>query len=499
MAPESFHRARRPLTMITMAVSVLSLAVIVVGLNYLAAQHPWRTRWFQNDRFELSPLTQGILKGLDQEILVILYQNRDDSSALHTSIEGLLKEYAYLSPSIRIRRVDYVQDREAAQQVEQDYELIGRAPSDLVVFATEERHRIVTLQELRDYQSAARAKAILEGQQETKRVGFRGELLFTSAILNLTSGTAPKVAYLVGHGEHDLDDESQNGYQRFRQALEEKNFEVTAHHLLQDGPIPEATQLVVIAGARMAFAPSELAELNRFLRQGGRLFVLFNYNGILQATGLEELLKQWGVDVGMNVVDDVHKLGSELYVAEYQDHPITTPLVDAKSGLLMFLPRSITPLPRPADTLAGDYASFGLGFTTTNGFTKSDLQGNRLVYSHYRDQKGSIPLMAAVEIAADPSPINQAPRQARLLVTGDSFFLSNARIHQSGNRDFATLGPGWLLDQYELLQGIGPQPVYEFKLSIPNPDLKRLQWWMLLILPGIVFAFGMIVWWRRRA
>ncbi|MDB4746462.1 DUF2851 family protein, partial [Verrucomicrobia bacterium] len=132
-----------------------------------------------------------------------------------------------------------------------------------------------------------------------------------------------------------------------------------------------------------------------------------------------------------------------------------------------------------------------------NGVTRSDIQKGRPQFSHYRDRNGAIPVLTAVESEASPSVKTPISGRTRLLVAGDSFFLSNSRLNQYGNRDFASLAAGWLLDQYQLLQGIGPQPVYEFKLTIPDPEFRQLQILMLGILPGAVFAIGMIVWWRR--
>ncbi len=497
--PPSFTPRRGLKTVFNIVCSTACALVIVVLLNYLGARHPIRQKWLENDRFQLSPLTQGILGSLTNQVQVIVYFNRDNATALHSSIDGLLAEYAFHSPQIRVRHVDYVRDRKAAQMIAQTYDLADRAPTDLVIFSGADRSRVVTHQELRDFQTAEAANAIMKGQREVKRVGFKGELLFTSAILNIASGAPLKVAYLTGHGEHELESDALDGYSSFHQVLKEKNFEVTPHHLINDGPLPEDTPMLIIAGPKQPFISEELAEIRRFLERGGRLFLLFSIHAIQTASGLEALVKDWGVQVGMNLVDDINKLmETELAIADYADHPITTPLVDSKSALLMFLPRSIDPLPRQSVINGAEIVTQGIAYTSANGVTKSDFKEGSYQYSHFRDRKGAIPVMTAVEAEASPNVNQPLSGRTRILVTGDSIFLANDRIQQYGNREFATLAAGWLLDQYQLLQGIGPQPVYEFKITIPDPEFKRLQLWMLAILPGSVFAIGMFVWWRRR-
>lgn len=497
--PPSFTSRRRPLALLNMVCSILLTVSAVILINYLAARHPIRMKWVEHDRFALSSLTKGILEGLSEEVEAIVYHDPEKATALHSSIEGLLQEYAFHSPHLKVRHVDYLRERREAQEIADRFNIDDRAPSGIIIFSASDRSRIVSHQELREYQTAAAANALVQGQRDVKRVGFKGELLFTSAILNITSGEALKVAYLTGHGEHDIDSDALNGYAAFRQALEEKHFELIPHHFIQDGPLPDSIPLLIIAGPTERFAREEVDEIQHFLERGGRLWTLFNYNGVQQANGLEPLLSKWGIKVGMNVVDDIHKLaGSDLALANYEDHPVTTPLVDAKAGLLMFLPRSIDPLPR-SDTLQSKNLNVqGIAYTSTNGLTKTDFSSGRPEFSHYRDRKGAISVLAAATAKANRQRQPTLSDETRLLVVGDSFFLSNSRIQQYGNRDFATLAAGWLLDQYQLLQGIGPQALYEFKIAVPDADFKRLQISLLVVYPGLVFGLGIIVWWRRR-
>ena len=44
-----------------------------------------------------------------------------------------------------------------------------------------------------------------------KMTGFKGEQLFTSAILQLAEGRKPKILFTTGHGERSLDDQSEQG------------------------------------------------------------------------------------------------------------------------------------------------------------------------------------------------------------------------------------------------------------------------------------------------
>ena len=84
------------------------------------------------------------------------------------------------------------------------------------------------------------------------------------------------------------------------------------------------------------------------------------------------------------------------------------------------------------------------------------------------------------------------------MVTGDSFFLSNQMIDSGANRDFAGHAVNWLLDRTELLAGIGPRAVREYKLNLSQTQMVAVRWALLGGMPGAVLFIGLLVWLRRR-
>ena len=105
--------------------------------------------------------------------------------------------------------------------------------------------------------------------------------------------------------------------------------------------------------------------------------------------------------------------------------------------------------------------------------------------------------MVAVEQKAAPGVANTRGT-TRMIVTGDSFFLGNRQIESAANRDFAGYAANWLLDRTVLLEGIGPRPVTEFRLTMTQAQQKDVRWLLLGALPGGVLLFGWFVWLVRR-
>jgi hypothetical protein len=108
------------------------------------------------------------------------------------------------------------------------------------------------------------------------------------------------------------------------------------------------------------------------------------------------------------------------------------------------------------------------------------------------------PLMVAVEKGTVKGVITERGT-TRMLIAGDSIFLGNHQIESAANRDFATLAVNWLLDRPQLVEGIGPRPITEYRLVMTRTQLQGAEWLLLGGMPGAVLLLGGVVWLRRRS
>jgi hypothetical protein len=107
------------------------------------------------------------------------------------------------------------------------------------------------------------------------------------------------------------------------------------------------------------------------------------------------------------------------------------------------------------------------------------------------------PLAVAVEKGNVKGVITERGT-TRIVAVGDSIFLTNHQIESAGNRDFAHLAVNWLLERTQLMQGLGPRPVGEYRITLAAQQRHTVQWLLLGALPGAVLIFGGLVWLRRR-
>jgi hypothetical protein len=466
--------------------TVLVLSVVVM-VNYLGAHFFGRFFLSSQTRVQLAPQTLNLLKSLTNQVNVTLYYNKQDD--FYPTVVALLNEYRSANPRISVQTVDYVRNAGEAEKIKEQYKQYMNSPQDknLVIFDSDRRVKIVP--------GDALAKYILEQIPNEKEREFRkkptaflGEMMFTSTLLAVSNPKPFKAYFLQGHGEPSLTDSSETGYLKFADILAQNYVQAQPLELLGDNPVPADCNLLIIAGPRTTFSNLELQKLDQYLSQGGRLLVLLDYSSIREPTGIEDILKQWGVNVGTDTVQDLKNTtsssGQDVIVLNFSQHPVVNPLTQL--ALQLILPRPVSRVDRQTpstDALKVEE----LAFSSPN----SALVGERGLPPR------CYPLMAAVE--QNPVKGVANPRgSARIVVAGDSLFLDNRQIESGANRDFAGYAVNWLLDRPTLLEGIGPRPVVEFRLMLTRAQQRNVRWLLLGALPGSVLVLGGLVWLRRR-
>lgn len=479
-------------TMDVLVRTLLVLAVVVM-VNHLGGRWYDRIHLNSHSRQPLSPRTLGLLQSITNQIKVTLYFDRQEP--IYSLATALLDEYHELNPRIQVATVDYLRDAGAALKLKETYREQGFSNlgtnKDLVIFDCDGRVKVVNAGELAQFITVQDRDADPSGGlfQFKKRVMFYGENFFTSALLAVLNPKPLKAYYLTGHREPSLNDPGADGYQIFETILRQ-NF-ITNENLTLFGSntVPADCNLLIIAGPVTPLQEAEREKIDDYLHQGGRLLALYTYEELARPTrsGLEKVLAGWGVrTIAAAVLDPKHAIGqAELYALDFSDHPVVNPLRD-NSALHMVLPR---PVGRLTEGLALADAPRVEPIARTSPAAVLDRGSARgpEVY----------PLVVTVEKGNVRGVIT--PRgTTRIVAVGDSHIFSNHHIVSAGNRDFAHYAVNWLLERSQLMQGMGPRPVAEYRINLGAAQRHTVQWLLLGMVPGVVLLFGGLVWLRRR-
>jgi hypothetical protein len=416
--------------------------------------------------------------------VTVYYDKTDD---WFPTIIALLNEYRSANPNISVKTVDYLTDPGEAQKIKDQYKLSSAKDKDLVIFDCGGHVKIVNGEALTQVKLEQVPNAT-EREFRRKPVAFNGEMMFTAMLLGVENPKPLKAYFLQGHGEPSLSDSGDQEYQKFGVVLAESYIATEPLQLLGDNAVPADCNLLIIAGPRTEFSPEELQKIDQYLAQGGRLFMLFNYFSIKHPTGLEPILQKWGVNVIPDVVvDRQHSTtasAQDVIVYNFGSHPVVNPLT--KLALQLILPRPVSHMDSPNPPADAPKVE-ELAFSSPQSTLMSDSAAAPRSY----------PLLAAVEQKTAAGVANTRGA-TRILVVGDSFFLGNQMIEAGANRDFVGYAANWLLDRTVLLEGIGPRPVKEYRLTITHAQQKQVRWLLLGALPGCVLVFGWLVWLVRR-
>ncbi len=486
LPPPSFSPQRRWTIGGHVLLSLGLLLGVLVLANYLGARHFARFEWTLRPSVELSPVTIRVLSSLTNPVTVVVLFDR--KKPLYSSVKELLGEYENRCAKLKVEYVDYMLAPGRAQIVLDHYRLALGQDGDRLIIDGGGKIKVVYAKDLSEFDTAA----ILRGTP-IKR-SFKGEQLITSALYSLIDPRLLAAYFVSGHNEHDPSDPGSMGYLEFARVLDENNVPWKRLPSLLTNDVPADCQLLIIAGPKHPFLPDELPRIEKYLNQGGRLFVLFDYRARNDKTGLEKILSAWGVEVGHDTVQDPSQSrsseNSTVVTSEFGAHPIVGPLRDSRLELI--LPRSIRPrtaLPQTADAPK----VVALVSTSPGGVARVDAGGPSAKVT----LTGSIALMAAVEKGAIQG-VSADRGATRMVIAGDALFLGNGPIELAGNRDFLRNAINWLLNRELLLEGIGPRAIKEYRVTITQREMMALRWILLGAFPVSALLLGWLVALRRR-
>ncbi|MBD2101438.1 GldG family protein [Leptolyngbya sp. FACHB-261] len=426
----------------------LVLLALLAAVNVLAVRYSTRWDLSENQLFTLSPQTQQVLRDLKQPIKIWAF-----NSDTNPNLRRRLEQYQRVNP----RQVQYeIVDPKAKPDLARRLEFTQEQP--LVIESGEQRRSFASLSE--------------------------SEL--TSNIVQITRNRQTSLAVLQGHGERSFDAPTQDGLSQAAAALGREGYNLTPLNLITSKAVPSGTDLLLLAGPRQPLLAGEVAALQAYLKQGGKLLLLAEPS---TNPGLDALLKPYGVQLQPNLVIDV--AGAQLagggpdipIVTQFPPHPITREF--ANSGVIFAHSRSLTLTEVPAieaqPLLQSTAQSWGeKDYTQTLEFTPGrDLQG---------------PLNLAVAISQQTG--NNAPRP-QLVVFGSVDFAADAFFGNSRNGDLLLNAANWLTRSDDLLT-IRPKEPKNRRLVLNGGQQNAVAIVSLVLLPLLGFLAAGWLWWQRR-
>jgi len=460
-AVADFFRARATVHSAATGANFLLILGIVVVVNYISSLRGYRVDFTQNKQYSLSPQTVKIIRSVKHPVTITAFYRPDSWN--YEDVRILLDQYKELGKGkIRVRFVDPDKNPGLARAY-------GITMSGTTVFECQGRKEETTGSEEQD---------------------------FTSALLKVISTGRKKVYFLEGHGERDPESYDNLGYSYAKEALEREHYTVEKLNLLTQKTIPEACDVLVIAGPEKPLMKEEVEEIRKYLGRGGRLLLMTEPP---PAPGLGELLKDYGVEVQEDLVLDPGAFLARGFFAEISTpvvagsrikwHEITRPLTQAR-GVALFFPtvRSFRKEESPPSGVTVE----SLLETTDQSWGEENPREPR--YDEGVDPKGPLTIALAIEREMGGK---EGKKRARIVVVGDADFACNQFFRGTYNADFFMNAVNWLAEE-EALVSIRPKEPERRELTMDVRARRLMFLTTIVILPALCIFLGGVVWWRRR-
>jgi ABC-type uncharacterized transport system involved in gliding motility auxiliary subunit len=451
------------------SVSVVVMLGILIAANYLSSRRNQRWDLTANSINSLSEQSEKVLSGLDAPMKLIVFDQRLNFDRHRERLD----QYGQTSRQVSVEYIDAAQDPVRT----------------------------------RTYEIEAVPTLVVEYKGRTEKVISLDERGITGAIIRVVTGEQRKMYFVQGHGEKDPAGMDETGYSEVVQFLSADNIAVEPLVMTQKAEVPADATIVAIAGPTTDFLDQEIEALKTYLAGGGRLLMMLDPAvdaADQQTPKLVALAREWGAEIGSNVVLDLSGRSESATVVvappPYPPHQITE----------RFRVFTVFPLARSVKQAANPPSGRTvepLVQTSEAGWAETDIQalrsggGELQMNPEQGDIPGPVSIGVAVSTPAPPEEPEEgapaAPPQTRLAIFGDSDFASNAAARSGGNVNFFVNTVNWLSAQENLI-AIRPREPGDSRLTITSLQARAVWWLSVLVVPAVIFAAGIVSWRRRR-
>ncbi len=423
------------------------LFTCVVLLAWASVQKMVITDLTGNSRLSLTQPSVALIEKMKGLIEIDVYVNRTDQ--LGQKVEKLFSQYQKIKPDIKLNFI-----------------------------SPEENPGLIRKHNIR-----FPAEMLIHYQDKTEHLQKPSEQSITNTLASLFRGSDRWLVYLNGHGERAPSGKANFDLGTFANHLQSRGLKSQILNISETKTIPDNTSVLIIANPKVDLLPDEFSIIEEYLENGGSLLWLTEPE---QRRLFPKLAKLLEIKFLPGVIVDA--TGQSLKITQpdlipiikYSDHIVT------KNFDLTTLFPQATAI-KPYKTNHWKFSSIIV--TSEQSWNEMSAVKEHVDYDKKYETLG--PLNIALAFESNNSA-------QRIIVVGESDFLSNRYIGNGGNLDLGIRMLNWLAADDQLITI--PTRVatdLDFELSKTNSAIIGLGF--LYVLPLIFTITGLIIWWRRRS
>jgi ABC-type uncharacterized transport system involved in gliding motility auxiliary subunit len=440
-------------------VSVFLVLIIMGLLNYLAFKNPLLWDLSKRGFSSLTKQSEQVLEGVEGELTIKVFSKKSNFPLF----KQLTELYRLTRPSTN---VDFI-DAELRADLVKSYQ-VEKVPAIVVEYAHDSDN--------------IRKKTIHEFSEQR----------LSSAIVDVVRKKELVLYFTKGHGEIELEDPSNEGAAKFAQKLKGRHYRLKSFLLAQAKTWPTDISALVIWGPKRGFFQQEFDLMDKYLEQGGNIIVALDPN--FQADSIEGLrswLKRQGLLAANNLVIDRLKFvngshGTIPFVHLYnEDHPINQDKLDQ-----VFFPlvNGLRVNEEHRNSELWSIIALSNQYPAVWGETdNSELAGLKMKYHEGVDLKGPLGYVAAWE----------NKKKSKILVFGNSSFITNTYAKFSSNALFALNSFSWLVGEKDLIS-FDVAELKDRPILMGQNQLGVIFYFSVIFLPLLLVIISFLFFQRRK-
>jgi gliding-associated putative ABC transporter substrate-binding component GldG len=487
-------------------INIVSLVLILIFGTLVAERYGGRLDLTEKKLYTLSPATIKMLNTLNDTVNVKVIFSKDIPSPYSTQrryVIDMLKDYSRASGGKII--LDVINPKDSAR-FEEAARLYGIPPVQMNAFENNQ------IQIKRVYMGLAFIKGDRIETIPVLADVNQLEYQISSTIKTLMREHKKVVGFLSGHDEKPLG--------RLREYLK-KQYDVKTVNPTDDDL--KGLDLLVVAGPQKEFKDKELRAIDQFILKGGKaLFLIDRIQADPQygfgreiKTGIERLLKNYGIDIRPSLVIDLsagminvsERRGGFVFttVVPYPFFPkiinlnrdsiitrdidtitlaFSSPIETKKSKAVQYLW-----LAKTSERSGIVEAPFFVGITRR--FSRRDFSGPSSIVALMADGK----FRSMFADSKDKGPVKEG--QSRMVVVSDSDFATDEMLSAPVNIQFVVNAIDWLSEDDSLIS-IRSKQVQARPIKQLSAQVERVLKYTIILVPAILAVFLAVVLWTYR-
>ena len=331
-------------------------------------------------------------------------------------------------------------------------------------------------------------RLLLRLGERSERLRRLDEAAVAGAMSALVADPRP-IYLLIGHGERRLEGEHPRGFGRLGRELVAEGTQLAYLNLLDAGEVPSDARALLMVGPQKDFLVEERRLLRLYLDRGGRILLAADPG---EAPDVELLFPGWGLALGPEQIVDAKLAGRSEPMAlgaAYGEHPSVAAVAARGLHTLFFTarPALIGPSKPGVETVA-------LVGTGRQAWAETEAAAG--VWRRDPDE-AIAPLVAVMALKSTKDTEGAHSEEARLVLFGDSDFLSNRGLNEGGNRQLALGLIGFLAGDNTALKLRAVERSVS-RILLTQGERSVFQLVLLDLIPLFCLLPGLLIWQRRR-